>query len=426
MKKIKIDIKIYLISLISLISLQAAYSNSYFVATNGDNSNDGSISSPWATVKYALTQLIAGDTLNIREGVYYESTITLTLQGTASDPVVIRSYQGESVTISGGSDQFLNAPNSEWTLVDAGIDLYKSNSTFSGSFINAWLPDDNLHIVEYEDTLNLKSENYGPVDGFNPLYQGPGIELLDDNHLYIRLAQNPNDLYDVDSNSIAPVPSDINPNNNNINVFSKKTMIYMEGAAYLIFQNINFFYAKYIFDVRTGSNNIEYDHCNFKYGNTGMVIRDGSDFNIHHCDFDNGIPQYVYWTDVKNKDYETHEPYPEFQSKAITGKLVNFTIENCNFYNGFDAIGIKNTSSNTSVMHNHFVRFRDDAMDLRAGISDIEIAYNMFWSVGSGISMTETVPPSPGQVYIHHNVIDNSIYQHGGREGNYRESNWPI
>ncbi len=422
----KLNIKTFLSLSILFLLLQTNYAATYFVATDGDNSNDGSINAPWKTIKYAFTQLSAGDTLNIREGVYYENTITITLQGTSTDPVVIKAYQDESVTISGGSDLFLNAPNSQWTLVDANIDLYKSNTTFSGNFVNAWLPDDNIHIVEYDDTLNLKSENYGPVDGFNPLYQGPGIHLLDDGYLYIRLAQNPNDLYDVDSNSIQGIPVDINPNNNNINVFSKKTMFYMEGAAYLVFQNLNMYYAKYIFDIRTGTNNIEFDRCNFKYGNTGMVVRDASSFNIHNCDFDNGIPQYVYWTDVKNKAYEVHEPYPEFQSKAITGKLIDFTIENCNFYNGFDAIGILDTSSNTSIKYNNFVRFRDDALDLRPNLSNIEIAYNMLWSVGSGISMTETEDTTTGQVYIHHNVIDNSIYQHGGREGNYREDNWPI
>ncbi len=422
----KLNLKTLLSFSILLWILQTNFAATYFVATDGDNSNDGSLNAPWATIKYAFTQLAAGDTLNIREGIYHESTITTTLQGTVNDPIVIKAYQNEQVTISGGSEQFMNAPNSEWTIVDASIDLYKSNSTISGSFVNAWLPDDNLHIIEYEDSLNLKSENYGPVDGFNPLYQGPGIMLLEDGHLYIRLVQNPNDLVDVDSNSIEAIPVDTDPNHNNINVFSKKTMFYLEGAQYLIFKDINMYYAKYIFDIRTGSNNIEFDHCNFKYGNTCMVVRDGSSFNIHHCDFENGIPQYVYWTDVKNKAYEVHEPYPEFQSKAITGKLIDFTIENCNFYNGFDAIGVMDTSSNTSIMYNNFVRFRDDALDLRAGITDIEIAYNMFWSVGSGISMTETEDTTPGQVYIHHNVIDNSIYQHGGREGNYREDNWPV
>ena len=48
----------------------------------------------------------------------------------------------------------------------------------------------------------------------------------------------------------------------------------------------------------------------------------------------------------------------------------------------------------------------------------------MFWHVMSGISNLASIEAS-GHVYIHHNVIDNSAYQRGGRPGNYREDNWP-
>ncbi len=412
--------------LILFIGWQTGFSTVYFVATNGDDANPGTIDHPWATIKYAFTQLGTGDTLNIRAGDYYEETITISLQGTASMPIVIQAYQNENVTINGGMDDFLNAPNSKWTSVDSSISLYRSKTAITGSFVNAWLMDDNLHIIEYDDTSNLQSDNYGPVDGFSPLYQGPGILLLDDGHMYIRLTQNPNDLYDIDSNTIQRIPMDTNPNHNNILVFTKKTLFYMEGAKHLKFRHLHLYYAKYIFDVRSGSDSIELDDCRFRYGNTGIVVRDGAHFDILHCHFDNGLPQYVYWTDVKNRAQEVHEPYPEFQSKAISGILDHFTIEHCVFQDGFDAIGVKDSSTNTSIMHNHFIRFRDDALDLRAGISEIEIAYNMFWSVGSGISMTETTTNDQGQVYIHHNVIDNSVYQHGGREGNYRAANWPV
>ena len=412
--------------LLLFLMLNSADASTFFVATDGDNSNDGSFDNPWATIEYGISQLNAGDTLYIRGGIYYEHTITINLNGTDVKPVLIAAYQDEEVIINGGIDSFSGAPNSQWVIVDSDIGLYKSLTSVAGSFINIWLPDDDIQIIEYEDSLNLKSENYGPVDGFNPLYQGPGAMLLDDGFIYIRLQQNPNDLIDIDSNAIPPVPADTIPGNNNIVISSSKTMFYLDSATHISFVNINFYYSKYIFDVRDNSHDITLNNCKLRYGNTGIVIRDAYNFDIHKCEFDNGLPQYVYWTDIKNKSYEVHEPYPEFQSKAISGALKGFNIDSCYFHHGFDAIGIKDNSSNTSILHNHFVVFRDDALDLRAGIDNIEIAYNILWCVGSGISMTETEANNPGQVYIHHNVIDNSVYQHGGREGNYREDNWPV
>ena len=49
----------------------------------------------------------------------------------------------------------------------------------------------------------------------------------------------------------------------------------------------------------------------------------------------------------------------------------------------------------------------------------------MFWHVAIGISNLGS-DEAPGHVYIHHNVIDNSAYQRGGRPGNYREDTWPV
>ena len=418
--------KLLLKILLFLVFPLIGYAGTFFVAPNGDNNNAGTITNPWRTVKYSLSQLSAGDTLNIREGIYYENTFNIHLQGTSANPIIIQNYQDEPVTINGGFDDFVNTPNALWNIVDTVINLYKSNIAINGNFVNSWFPNDSIQIIEYEDTLNLMTQNYDPVDGFNPIYQGPGIYLKEDGYLYIRLEQNPNDLFDVDSNAIVGKPIDINPNNNNINIFSSKVLFYLDNAHYLKFKGINFLYSKYLFDVRNGCSNISFENCKMRYGNTGFIIRDGFYFDISKCEFDNGLPQNVYWTDVKNKAYEVAEPYPEFQSKAISGKLLHFNIKNCYFHDGFDAIGIKDSSSNTTINNNHFIRFRDDALDLRAGISDIKIANNMFWCVGSGISLTETNTQNQGNVFIHHNVIDNSIFQHGGREGNYRENNWPI
>ena len=427
MKIIKF-IKLICVCSILFIFANTVVANTYYVAPapGGDNNNDGSIQHPWATFKYAVEQLSAGDTLRLREGTYYESSVSIYLKGTATSPITIESYPGEHAVIDGGVSFFKETTNTEWELVSAGINLYRSTRTFSGDFVNGWLVNDNLHLIEYEVDANIEAEYYGPVNNLTPLYQGPGIQLRSDGHLYIRLTNNPNDLIDFKGNDIDPVPTDINPNNHEIAVFFSKVLIYFEGAEHIIFKDIDLNYANYIMDIRGGANNIEFDNCRINFGRYAMVVRDAYDFNIHHCDFNNGLPQNVYWTDVKNRPEEVHEPYPEFQSTGIDGSLPGFKIVNCTFHDSFDALFVESGTYNTTITYNNFIRLRDDAITFHADISNVEFAYNMLWNVGSGISTRESTANPPGHVYIHHNIIDNSIYQHGGRDGNFRESDWPV
>jgi hypothetical protein len=55
------------------------------------------------------------------------------------------------------------------------------------------------------------------------------------------------------------VPEDVNPNHREIAVFSSGVLLYLSGAGYLIFRNIDLQYSKYVMDIREGANHIEFD-----------------------------------------------------------------------------------------------------------------------------------------------------------------------
>src|SRR5690606_41216029 len=44
----------------------------YYVATTGSNSGNGSAASPWLTIGYGLSKLSGGDTLIVKPGTYYD------------------------------------------------------------------------------------------------------------------------------------------------------------------------------------------------------------------------------------------------------------------------------------------------------------------------------------------------------------------
>ena len=65
-------IKNALLFLFLLFIIQLPAQSHFFVSTTGNNNNSGTIDSPWRTIQYGLDQITAGDTLDIRGGVYYE------------------------------------------------------------------------------------------------------------------------------------------------------------------------------------------------------------------------------------------------------------------------------------------------------------------------------------------------------------------
>ncbi len=91
--------------------------NQIFVATDGDDSGDGTISAPFATLEKArdtVRKMIAdnklpegGVTVYLREGTYHLSktfSLDQSDSGTEDSPIVYRPYGNEKVSISGGKD----------------------------------------------------------------------------------------------------------------------------------------------------------------------------------------------------------------------------------------------------------------------------------------------------------------------------------
>lgn len=76
----------------------------YYVATNGSNSNDGlTLSTPFQTIAAATSIVNPGDTIEIRAGTYNQSgSLVISRAGTANAPITIKGYNGERPLIRGG------------------------------------------------------------------------------------------------------------------------------------------------------------------------------------------------------------------------------------------------------------------------------------------------------------------------------------
>jgi hypothetical protein len=87
----------------------------YYVSPAGSDSAPGTITQPFATVQHGVNQLLAGDTLILRAGNYHEN-VTVAASGTASAPITLTAYSGETATLIGA--QSVTGP---WAVYNGSI-----------------------------------------------------------------------------------------------------------------------------------------------------------------------------------------------------------------------------------------------------------------------------------------------------------------
>jgi hypothetical protein len=388
------------------VPLEAAL---YFVSPAGSDANGGGLSDPWRTVSRAVAAVEAGDTVQLRGGIYRETDLVLRGQGTPSAWITIESYPGERAWIMGG----LSAAFEEgggWELVDGSIGLYRSTGTFTTSNkLGGWLMHEGIQLIQYVDAAVATTSNYTTPE----CYVGPGI-YSQDGRIFIRLQQNPQDAFDRFGSPVPAVPPDPNPNNNRIHIFTGERILSIDNSSHIRLRNLDLGPAYNAIRIMGGSHDIEIEGCRIYFKNIGVNTVAGSyGISIGGCTFDMGFPPWIYWDDVKN----TYKPADAsgWNGFACYGVWVNSSIHSNLFANCFDGVLIYSGSSNSRVRSNTFIRGRDDAIDLSVGVGDIEIDHNIIRHCYEGISIVSGSGGTPGPVHVHNNIIDMTGYHRESR-----------
>jgi hypothetical protein len=74
----------------------------FYVSTSGSDANAGTLTAPWRTVQKALNTLRAGQQALVRGGTYTENLL-MTRSGTATAPITLAAYPGETVVLHAAS-----------------------------------------------------------------------------------------------------------------------------------------------------------------------------------------------------------------------------------------------------------------------------------------------------------------------------------
>ena len=96
----------------------------FYVSPTGDDSNPGTLNSPWRTIQHAADVATAGSTVNVRGGTY-EERVTINVSGDANRGyVTFRSYPGETAILDGehftpaGRSGMLVIHNKSWVRIE--------------------------------------------------------------------------------------------------------------------------------------------------------------------------------------------------------------------------------------------------------------------------------------------------------------------
>ena len=103
---------------LSLLCCRIAFGTNYYVATNGSDTNAGTLIAPWRNLQKAANTLGAGDTVFVRGGIYHE-LVTVNVSGNAAaGRVVFQNFPGELPVIDGTGLAVPAADNGLFLLAD--------------------------------------------------------------------------------------------------------------------------------------------------------------------------------------------------------------------------------------------------------------------------------------------------------------------
>lgn len=124
--------------------------HTYYVATNGDDSNPGDLLRPWRTIGKAARTLLPGDTVRVRGGTYAEKIVPARSGNATAGHITYMAHTGEKVVLRGTGTLRGSAP--------------------------AW-----------DGVFNLSSLSYIRVIGFEiPSSDGFGIMIQNADHIGVR------------------------------------------------------------------------------------------------------------------------------------------------------------------------------------------------------------------------------------------------
>jgi len=161
--------------LILLICPMLAYATDYYVATDGNDSNNGlTTNTAWLTLSHAISASLGGDTIYVRAGTYtgsgYQTLIPKS--GSASNYTIIQGYPGDVMPIidanaSAGSSTTVFTLNNSYIRLE-GLHI-KGGGGYEGGTITIGNNGEASNII-IDNCIISDTNNGGTLTSYNPAH----------------------------------------------------------------------------------------------------------------------------------------------------------------------------------------------------------------------------------------------------------------
>jgi parallel beta-helix repeat protein len=126
-----------------------ANASTYYVSTSGNDANNGALSTPFRTISHGAAVAQAGDTVDVRSGVYGD-LVRISSKGTAAAHIAIQAYPGEAPVIDGTGTAastdlvvFSNAQYVDFSGFEVRNSTHIGICVYPGSFLT--ISNNNVH-----------------------------------------------------------------------------------------------------------------------------------------------------------------------------------------------------------------------------------------------------------------------------------------
>ena len=405
----------------------------YVDGTGGNDANDGSRKTPWKTVGHALTQLEAGETLAIRQGIYFEN-LYCAVAGMPEKPITIRGYPGEQVIIDGGLPEFQNDPSACWEPLKNGeyrsTQIYRNIRDVLGSFA-----DSNIGLQTYWHQRDLLAQNEMWIHNkktreVDSVYCGPGLWYdKQTGRIHCRLAHT-----HIDNERVANYRGETDPRKLPLVIAPFRSLpLSVDQAKHVRFQDLVIRGGGFdTIELNMGIN-VAFDNVTVFCATYGLRARSTGPLKITNSGFHGGIPPWAF-----RDENSLHTPSPHFYAPFLTNPesaarniarlnthalLVtegsyefevfyyphnhDWEISHCTFTDGHD--GVYLSGHGIHFHHNHVHTIQDDAVYLSSPVhfasDDIHIYQNLITKSLMAFGCHSRGGPG-GNIYISRNVAD--------------------
>lgn len=410
----------------------------YVDVRNGSDDATGTKDQPWQTIQHALYALQPGDTLLLREGIYYEN-VYCSISGTADQPIVIRGYPGETVILDGGLREFQDDPQNAWEPGEAEGEYVSTRSYRNIRDVLGLFADSDVGLQTYWHLDNLVSKNELASPGNRiPYYAGPGIYYdRMTGKIHCRLAHT-----DQQYDGFVNYRGETDPRKLPLVVAPFRSVpLFLDQAMHLRIQDLIIRGGGLNTVVMNFAVDVEFDYVTIFGGTYCLRAKNSGPVRIANSGIYGQIPPWGWFSDNALQTYNgtyydpwTHPPLDSEHANERENRNVarlpthallvtegmeeydvfafpynnHWEIVNCEFADGHD--GIYLNARHSRIHHSFVYRIQDDGFYLSSPTpsrisDDLHISHNYIAGAISPFG-AHLRGNSQGKIYVYNNVVD--------------------